>query len=130
MMPETNDGFAQRHSDDCDAVFGYTDPICDRCKKINKVIMLRRKNTKNGCSIEEALTASILAVRLIEQYKLTKGEIIDPEYDETVIAQRHAAQASYNKEHRGAAAKHTHKPRQKWYTWEDRRQYEEELTDE
>lgn len=131
-MSETNgnNDIAQRHSDDCDAVFGYPDPICERCKKISKVIFLKRKNTDNGCSIEEALTASVLAVRLIKQYRLTKGEIVDPEYDESMIAQRQQAQRAYYNQYGAAKARQSHRPRQKWYTWDERRAYDEDLTDD
>ena len=135
-MPETNDGFAQRHigreGRECQRVPAAMlfDPDCDRCSKINKVVHLRRKNTDNGCSIEEALTASIMATRLIEQYKLTKGEIIDREYDKRIIVQKQAAQHTYHDQYGAAKARHTYKPRQKWYTWDERRDYDEGLTDE
>ena len=105
---------AQRHitsdGQQCSVNFGAMlfDPDCARCGKINKVIMLKRKRTSTGCLPGEAAAALAMATRIIEQYRLTKGEVFDREYDVPVIVQRQAAQKEYNERWRGAGARHTY----------------------
>lgn len=125
--------YAQQHHPDCDSTVGAMifDAKCDRCKKINIIIQLKRKNTNNGCSLEEALTASLMVERLIKQYNIPEGDIVDLEYENVAVVKRQQAQKTYHKQYGAAKARHTysryHAP---IHTWEQRRQYDEELTDE
>ena len=89
-----------RHNPD-----GCGDADCLRCKKISTVIMLNRKTTKNGCSVEEALSASLVANKLIKQYRLSKGDVRDPEYDVPIVQIREQAQKEYHKQYSAAQAR-------------------------
>jgi|SRR5215475_5993928 len=83
----------ERHNIDCKSSLaaGTYDPDCVRCKKISQTIALRRRSAHTAFP-EEAISASIMANRLIERYKLTRGEIYDREYDTTIIAYKNTVQ--------------------------------------
>jgi len=64
------------------------DTSCPRCGKIKHVVLLRRKTTKNGCSLQEQATAAALAEKLVVLYRLTRGEVMDREYAQEAITVR------------------------------------------
>lgn len=99
MMPDQSDGFATRHNQSCSSNFGAMqyDSSCARCVKVRTVIMLRRKNTRNGCSQQESILATMKATSIIETYKLTKGEIFDREYDSIMRETINKNQTQYAK---------------------------------
>lgn len=88
-----------RDGRDCLSNYGAMqyDTTCPRCSKIRAVIFLRRKNTRNGCSQDETLLASMKATKMIETYKLTKGEIFDREYDSVMREVINKNQTQYAK---------------------------------
>lgn len=94
-----NDG--TRHNRDCTSSFGAMryDLQCVRCTKIKKVIMLKRKNLRNGCSQEETVAAMMLARRLVEDYELTRGEVFDREYDPEMLAARKESQRRWHQQY-------------------------------
>jgi hypothetical protein len=111
MMADQSDGFATRHNQDCSSNFGAMvyDSQCARCQKINKVIMLRRKNVRNGCSQQESIIATAKATSIIETYKLTRGEIYDREYDSVMIAKRTDIQQATQKRKRSKMSQYERK---------------------
>lgn len=118
MEEQSADGYGMRHNQDCSSNFGAMnyDPECGRCTKINKVIMLRRKNAANGCTQQESIAASVLATRIIEQFKLTRGEIADRAYDTVMVAKTVAAQQQYHNTYGSSKARHTYSRRPSGYT--------------
>lgn len=79
-----------RHIIDCKSNLGAMkyDGRCTRCTKINKVINLRRKTTANGASQTESVSSHVIAQKLIDQFKLTRGEVYDRAYDHDLLISR------------------------------------------
>jgi hypothetical protein len=70
------------HSSTCSSVFlrSIYDKTCPRCAIVGKVILLRRKNIRNGASAPEAQAASAIALRLIAKHDLKQAELLDRLY--------------------------------------------------
>jgi hypothetical protein len=72
-----------RHSDECQSIFMTStyDKRCPRCSKIWIVIQLKRKNTSNGATILEALSANQQASNIANKYQLKPVELRDRLYE-------------------------------------------------
>ena len=81
-----NDG--SRHIESCQVNFAamlFDKEHCLRCKKCWLVVQLRRKS--RGGTEEEADSALTVANRIMDQFKLTRGEVYDREFEVVVPTQ-------------------------------------------
>ena len=97
------------HNLDCNSNLSAMeyDSKCIRCVKIKHVIGLRRKTTKNGCSLQEQASAAAIAEKIAVLYKLTRGEVMDREYAQEAITVRN--DQSRRKSSRGKRDRYTDK---------------------
>jgi hypothetical protein len=86
--PKEGPGFA--HDLTCNSAWasGQYDTSCLRCKKIKAVVMLRRKNIRQGAAPQEFLAAKAMADRIIAEFALTRGEVYDREFPEAQLPER------------------------------------------